>query len=95
MPITCGSKRIISVATSGGHYHKKGRKDNGVDISDTSPYYSPDECNKLSSATRYKLISDPKRIVARYKRATGDNRIFTNVRSSSVTATAKYEKERA
>ena len=37
-----GNKRRISEAASGGRQHKKGRKENRVDISNTSRYYSPD-----------------------------------------------------
>ena len=90
----CGSKRLIAAAESGGHQYKKVKKYNGVDISNTSRYYSPYGWNKLCSATKYKLLSDPKRIAAKEKRAS-DKKTSMNVSSSSVTATAKYDKESA
>ena len=65
MPNKCGSKRRFDATAEGGNCHKKGRKENGVEISDTSQYYSPDQLNKLSSATNSKLVSDPKRIIAK------------------------------
>ena len=40
---TRSSKIRVAAAESGGRQHKKGRKENIVDISDTSHYYSPDE----------------------------------------------------
>ena len=42
-----------------------------------------------------KLISDPKIITEKDKRDTGEKNRYTNVRSSSVTATSKSDKERA
>ena len=42
-----GNKRRLSAAALGGHQHKKGRKENGFEISDISWYYSTDEWNKL------------------------------------------------
>ena len=40
MPTKRGSKRRVATAAPGGHQKNKDRKDNGVDISDTSRYYS-------------------------------------------------------
>ena len=45
-----GNKIHVPEAALGGHQHKKVRKENGVDISNNSRYYSPDEWSKLSSA---------------------------------------------
>ena len=42
-----------------------------------------------------KLISNPKIITEKDKRDTGEKNRYTNVRSSSVTATSKYDKQRA
>ena len=86
-----GNKIHVPEAALGGHQHKKVRKENGVDISNNSRYYSPDEWSKLSSAPKSKLLSNPKRISAKEERA-GDKKISTNVRSSSVAATAKVER---
>ena len=86
-----GGKRPVDAAASGGHNHNKFRKENVVDISDTSCYYSPDECKKLSIATKSKLLSNPKKITEKDKRA-GDKKRFTTMSSSSVTATAKADK---
>ena len=49
----------------------------------------------MFSTTKSKLISDPNRIAAKEKRATGDKKRPTNASSSSVMATDKDEKERA
>ena len=47
----------------------------------------------MFSATKSKLISHPKRIAAKEKRDTGNKKRSTNVSSSSIMATSKYEKE--
>ena len=69
-------------------------KNNGVDISDTSRYYSPYEWNKLSNATNSKLLSDTNSIAAKEKNSTSDNKISTNMSSNSVMSSDKVEKER-
>jgi len=58
-------KRCVATAAPGGHQHKKRRKENGVDISGTSCYYSRDKWNNLSSPTRFKLLHDPQRVTAK------------------------------
>ena len=50
--------------------------------------------NKLSRTTKSNILSNTKMIAAKGKR-TGDKKRSTNVRSSSVTATSKANKERA
>ena len=57
-----GSKGCVAAARSDGHQHNTVRKENRFDISDNSQYYSTDERNNLSRATKSKLISGSKRI---------------------------------
>ena len=66
-----------------------------VDISNTSGYYSLYEWNKLSSATKFKLICNKNRNASKEKKSTGDKEISMYVSSSSVTTTDKYDKVRS
>ena len=82
MSNNCGNNRRISQAASGGHQNSKITKENIVDISDTSRYYSPYEWNNFSRATRYTLLSDPKRMTAKEKISTGESKRYTNEKYS-------------
>ena len=68
-----GNKRSVDADASHVCQHKKGRKENGVEISDTLRYYYPYEWKTLSIKTKSKLLSNPMRIVAKEKRA-GDKK---------------------
>ena len=70
----CGSKRRVAASASGLCQHKKGRKENRVDISNTSRYYSTYEWNKLSCTTKSKLFSYPNSIAEKEKISTSDKR---------------------
>ena len=90
-----GTKRRVAAYASDSHHHNKGRKNNRVDIYDNSHYYSTDYWNKLSTSTNSKLLSNQKIISEKHKIDTVDNKRSTNVSSSSVTATAKDETQKA
>ena len=52
------------------HSNKKtvyNRKENGVDISNPSRYYSPEKWNKLSQSTRATLLRNPEKIADKKK----------------------------